>query len=335
MLSPTRALALLVAPSLALSLAACGGEPQEDTAKGFDAVSVSGEAGATPSFDWKADLEPQKAETKVASEGDGATLEKGDTVLINIAISDDFTKGVDFDSYGEKAAALSLKVGEEVKPQTAADLFAQLIADQIEPGKTKVGTRIEGVGTVNKQWPDYQTGLGDLGLGNEDGFAFAADLESTTRPGPTPHPVKPAAWAPTVVKDDKGVPIALDSSGLPKPDVDAKDVKVTTLLKGNGPAVQKGDLAVVNYLGQTWGGAEKFDDSYSRGEPLEVNVAPATTGGGTTVIDGWSDGLVGVPVGSRIIIEIPPVKGYGKQGQGEDIKGDDILYFLVDVLGAA
>ena len=45
--------------------------------------------------------------------------------------------------------------------------------------------------------------------------------------------------------------------------------------------------------------------------------------------------LQGVTVGSRIIVAIPPAKGYGKQGQGEDIKGDDILYFVIDVLGAA
>ena len=107
------------------------------------------------------------------------------------------------------------------------------------------------------------------------------------------------------------------------------------MIKGNGPAVGKGDLAVVNYLCQTWGADEKFDDSYSRGEPLAVNIAPATTGGGTSVIDGWSDALVGVSVGSRIIVEVPPAKGYGEKGQGEDIKGDDILYFLIDVLGAA
>ena len=53
------------------------------------------------------------------------------------------------------------------------------------------------------------------------------------------------------------------------------------------------------------------------------------------MIEGWSDALVGVPVGSRIIVEIPPAKGYGKKGSGEDIKGDDILYFVIDVLAAA
>lgn len=331
----SRPVALLAIPALALTLAGCGGEPSEDTAKGFDAVSISGDVGATPKFDWKAKLEPQKAETKVATEGDGATLEKGDTVLVNLAISNDGTKTVNFDTYGADASGVEITVGKDAQPQKAIDLVSQLIADEIEPGKTTLGTRIEGVASVDKEWPDYATSLTDLGIGNQDGIAFVADLESTPRSGPTPEPVKPAAWAPTLEKDDEGVPIGLDTSGLPKPDVKAKDVKVTTLLEGNGPKVEKGDLAVVNYLGQVWGGPEAFDDSYSRGETLAVTIGPTTKGGGTTVVEGWSDALVGVPVGSRIIVEIPPAKGYGEKGNPPAIKGDDILYFVIDVLGSA
>ncbi|HWJ83549.1 MAG TPA: FKBP-type peptidyl-prolyl cis-trans isomerase [Nocardioides sp.] len=330
-----RSLALLVVPALALTLAGCGGSPSEDTEKGFDAVTISGDVGSTPTFDWKGMLEPQKAETKVASEGDGATLEKGDSVLVNLAISNDGTQEVNFDTYGQDASGVEITVGKEAQPQKAIDLITQLVAAEIEPGKTTLGTRIEGVASVEEEWPDYATSLTDLGIGNQDGIAFVADLESTVRSGPTPKPAKPASWAPTLEKDDKGVPIGLDSAGLPKPDVKAKDVKVTTLLEGNGPKVEKGDLTVVNYLGQTWGGAEAFDDSYSRGSTLAVNIAPAVKGGGTTVVDGWSDALVGVPVGSRIVVEIPPAKGYGAKGNPPAIKGDDILYFVIDVLGTA
>ncbi|GAA3823708.1 FKBP-type peptidyl-prolyl cis-trans isomerase [Nocardioides panacisoli] len=332
---PQRALALLAAPALALTLTACGGSPSEDTEKGFDAVSISGDVGSTPTFDWKGMLEPQKAETKVVTEGDGTTLQKGDGVLVNIAISNDYTQNVNYDTFGADEAGVEITVGQSAQPQKAIDLVAQLVADQIEAGKTKIGTRIEGVASVDQEWPDYATNLVDIGVGNKDGIAFVADLESTVRSGPTPKPVHPAAWAPTLEKDDKGVPFGLDSSGLPKPDLKAKDVKVTTLLRGNGPKVAKGDITVVNYLGQTWGGEEAFDESYSKGQTLAVNIAPATKGGGTTVIKGWSDALVGVPVGSRIIVEVPPAEGYGSKGQPPTINGDDILYFVIDVLGTA
>jgi len=334
--SSKRALALLAAPALALALTACGGTPSEDTEKGFDAVSISGDVGSTPTFDWKGMLAPQKAETKVVTEGDGTTLQKGDAVLVNIAISNDYTQNVNYDTFGADEAGVEITVGQTAQPQKAIDLIAQLVAGQIEAGKTKVGTRIEGVASVDQEWPNYATNLVDIGVGNKDGIAFVADLESTVRSGPTPKPAHPAAWAPTLQKDDKGVPIGLDSSGLPKPDVKAKDVKVTTLLKGNGPEVEKGDITAVHYLGQSWGEPAPFDKgNFASGDPFAVNIAPATKGGGTSVIPGWSDALVGVPVGSRVIVEVPPAEGYGKKGQPPTIKGDDILYFVIDVLGTA
>ena len=46
-------------------------------------------------------------------------------------------------------------------------------------------------------------------------------------------------------------------------------------------------------------------------------------------------GLVGVPVGSRVMLVIPPQDGYGSAGQASvGIKGTDTLVFVVDVLDA-
>lgn len=329
-----RPAALLTVPVLALSLAACGSEPEQETAQGFDAVEISGQPGETPEFSWTADLEADEPATEVLSEGDGPVLEKGQKVLANVAISNDWQEDVTYDTFGDQVAASQLEVGAKAEPAMAGDLVLQLVADEIEPGTTTLGTRIGVVLEADKEWADYN--VVELGVGNEDGVAAVVELSSVVRPGPTPKPATPAEWAPSLVKGEGGVPTGLDSSGIPKPDVKGKEVRVTTLLEGNGDPVEKGDLAVVNYLGQTWGGEEPFDESYSKDkQPLAVNVGAGVTGGGINVIDGWSEGLVGVPVGSRVIIEIPPAKGYGKKGQEPDIKGDDILYFVVDVLGAA
>ena len=40
-------------------------------------------------------------------------------------------------------------------------------------------------------------------------------------------------------------------------------------------------------------------------------------------------------VGSRVLLQIPPALGYGKEGQGEDIPPNSTLYFVIDVLAAA
>jgi peptidylprolyl isomerase len=53
------------------------------------------------------------------------------------------------------------------------------------------------------------------------------------------------------------------------------------------------------------------------------------------VITGWSSGLRGVKVGSRVMLVIPPKDGYGSSGNSQaGIKGTDTLVFVVDVLAA-
>ncbi|KAA1429352.1 FKBP-type peptidyl-prolyl cis-trans isomerase [Nocardioides antri] len=331
----TRPVAAATATLFALAvLSACGDDsPEEETAEGFDAVEVSGPVGELPEFEWKAMLASGETQTEVLEEGDGAEIVEGDQVLANLAVSTDFDEQIALETYGEDRTAALITVGEEAAPQAAFDLLTALVAEQVEPGMT-LGTRLALTVDVKEEWGDTGLFLGELGIGNEDGIVVVADLEATTLDGPQGAKKAAPAWAPRVVSTD-GVPTGLSSAGIPKPDVKGKEIRSAVVIQGTGPKVEKGDLAIVDYLGQTWGGEQPFDESYSKKkQPLKVNVGGAE-GPGIPVIEGWSDGLVGVPVGSRILIEIPPAKGYGKQGQGKDIKGDDILYFVVDVLAAA
>ncbi len=51
------------------------------------------------------------------------------------------------------------------------------------------------------------------------------------------------------------------------------------------------------------------------------------------MVKGWTYGLTGVKVGSRVVLEIPPVLGYGGQAQSA-IPANSTLYFVVDVISA-
>ncbi len=332
----TRPAALVSVTLCALTaLSACGDDgPDEKTASGFDAVEISGEVGEVPEVDWKAGLEPGKTQAEVLEEGDGAALEDGDEVLVNLAISDDFTQQISLETYGEERTAVALKVGEDQpEPQQVIDLITALVAEQVEAGMT-LGTRVAMTVDAEEEFGDLALNLAQVGIGNEDGFVVVADLDSVALEGPEGTDKAAPRWAPGIESKD-GVPTAIDSSGLEKPDAKGKEVRTAVVIEGEGPAIEEGDLAVVNYLGQTWGGEKPFDGSYAKKrEPLKVNIGKAQ-GPGTSVIEGWSDALVGVPVGSRIIVEIPPAKGYGKAGSGKTIKKDDILYFVIDVLAAA
>lgn len=336
MLHRLRRPAALVLPLLcAASLAACGDDPAPvESAEGFEAVSVSGEPGQTPEIEWNAMLDSGEKQVEVLEEGDGPVLEKGDKVLVNWAVSDEYTQAVTNDTYGEDAPALELEVGAEpvTPPPAPVDLLTTLINEQIEPGTTKVGTRIAMTVDAGSEWggdqalEPYVLSLAEYGIGNEDGFVMVADLAATPLAGPEGRTKPAPGWAPRVVQA-KGEPTALDTDGLPEPDPKAKKVAKAVVIEGSGPVVQKGDLIVVNYLGQVWGGDKPFDESFSK-QPLSTPI------GLGSVVKGWDQGLVGVPVGSRVILRIPPVLGYGEQGSG-DIKGTDTMYFVVDILAAA
>lgn len=102
----------------------------------------------------------------------------------------------------------------------------------------------------------------------------------------------------------------------------------TVLRQGTGKAVAKADLLVADYLGQVWGG-KVFDNSYDRKAPAGFAI------GTGQVIPGWDEALVGVKAGSRVLMSVPPDKGYGTSGNtSAGIKGTDTLVFVVDVVSS-
>jgi peptidylprolyl isomerase len=100
------------------------------------------------------------------------------------------------------------------------------------------------------------------------------------------------------------------------------------LSKGTGPVTKSGDWLVTNYLGQVWGG-KVFDDSYDRGQTSVFQI------GVGKVVPGWDTALAGVPVGSRVLLSLPPADGYGSAGnESAGIKGTDTIVFVVDIVDA-
>ncbi|MDT7571043.1 MAG: peptidylprolyl isomerase, partial [Actinomycetota bacterium] len=72
-----------------------------------------------------------------------------------------------------------------------------------------------------------------------------------------------------------------------------------------------------------------FDNSYDRKQPFGTPI------GLGKVIPGWDEALVGVKSGSRVVLAIPPDKGYGPNGNSQaGIKGTDTLVFVIDVVEA-
>merc|ERR1712232_262549 len=68
----------------------------------------------------------------------------------------------------------------------------------------------------------------------------------------------------------------------------------------------------------------EFDSSYKRGEP--TTFAPAQ------VIKGWTEAMQMMVEGDKWEMYIPSELGYGDSGQGEKIKGGDVLIFRMELL---
>ena len=129
--------------------------------------------------------------------------------------------------------------------------------------------------------------------------------------------VNPPAGLATVKVNDKGVPqITIGNAKAPTALV-AQD-----LIKGKGAVVKSTDTIVANYVGVNFVGGAVFDSSFDRGTPATFSLGQ--------VIQGWTQGLTGKTVGSRVLLEVPKALAYGDTGKGA-AKGD--LVFVVDILG--
>ena len=98
---------------------------------------------------------------------------------------------------------------------------------------------------------------------------------------------------------------------------------VSDILIGTGAEAKDGDVLTMNYVGAFPDG-KVFDSS--------ANHGPFTFTLGThQVISGWDKGLVGMKVGGKRQLIIPPDMAYGPQGQGP-IPGNATLIFQVELI---
>ena len=102
------------------------------------------------------------------------------------------------------------------------------------------------------------------------------------------------------------------------------ELLVEDVLVGDGEEAGTGDRVVVNYTGRFVNG-EVFDSSLVRKEPFQFVL------GVGQVIKGWDDGIVGMRVGGKRILSVPPELGYGSQDYGP-IPGNSTLIFEVELL---
>ena len=105
----------------------------------------------------------------------------------------------------------------------------------------------------------------------------------------------------------------------------AAELGIEDLVDGTGPTAQAGDTVEVNYTGWLEATGEKFDSSLDRNQMF---VFPLGVG---QVIRGWDEGLVGMRVGGKRRLLIPPEYGYGDRNVGP-IPANSTMIFEVELL---
>ena len=103
------------------------------------------------------------------------------------------------------------------------------------------------------------------------------------------------------------------------------ELTIEDLVPGDGPEARTGDTVTVHYVGKVWSSGQEFDSSWGR-EPFQFTI------GRGQVIAGWDQGIVGMHVGGRRKLVIPPDLAYGERGAPPAIGPGETLVFVVDLL---
>jgi len=102
-------------------------------------------------------------------------------------------------------------------------------------------------------------------------------------------------------------------------------LQITDEKIGTGAAVKKGDTVDIKYTGTLTNGTIFDSTDKHGGTPFETQI------GVGQVIAGWDQGIIGMKVGGKRKLVIPPSLGYGDQSVGS-IPANSTLIFQVELV---
>jgi peptidylprolyl isomerase len=306
-----RLLAILI-PGLLL-LTACGGgtpaapEPTSqsagDTAK-FDSLKLTDNGDKkAPGVEFTKPLDVAQPTIKVVAEGNGDSVKANQIANISILALNGADGTTLEDTYAGDPEPLELN--EELKTGNA-DIYNAFVGSKV--GST-LALAIPGQAAAAgaQAQPTQLLLIKVLSATDLPGLLSSEETDKLDSDGKLPK----------VTFDDKGVP----SVEIPKVDAPA-GLSVKVLTEGSGDEVSAQDTIDANYTGWRWEDGQKFDSSYDRGEAATFPL--------TGVIKGWTLGLAGQKVGSKVLLTIPSSLAYGDSAAAQG-KPAGPLVFVVEI----
>jgi FKBP-type peptidyl-prolyl cis-trans isomerase len=311
-----RVVAAFLAPlAVAAALAGCSSSPAPASPNA--SVTVSGTAGKAPTVKIPAQTASSGLVTKTLIKGSGPVLATGDSYLANfdVYLWRGKTHKLLFSSYTTTPEALPVQMG--------LSGLQQALSGQ------RIGSRVLAV--LPPKYGYGTAGNSQIGVKPTDTLVWVVDVLQE-------YPPTASASGKAVTNGGGSLPTIFATPGnsptisIPKSTAPSKLI-VKTLIQGTGALVKTGEAIVVRYVASIWRTGKVFNNDWP--SATAPTTAPNVFVLGT-VIPAWNTGLVGVPVGSRVMLVVPPAEGYKKAGNPQaGITGTDTLVFVVDILATA
>lgn len=241
--------------------------------------SVSGGFGTKPTITFPSSAPPKTLVAKVLHQGDGPVVKKANLLVCNYYAQ--IWRGKVFDSsFGQGLFSTPIGVGAVVPGWDKA-----LVGARVGSRMLLVLPPADGYGA---------SGNSQAGISGTDTIVFVVDVvaayNDTVHGDPHATVVKQEVNGIKVGGPLGGKPTVEVTKGAPKP----SQPSVTLIARGHGAKIKDG-LVVDQYVVGTWSGTTPTS-TWSAGTP-----DGETVGGEGNVLDS----IVGMPLGSRVLVEIP------------------------------
>ncbi len=328
--SPKTAFAAVAGLALALTLSACGGPAAEpsptptatatpsDTptptatptpiapSNSLDGITVSGDAGAAPTVTVPSPWAIDETRRKVLTEGNAPAAEADSIVEVNYV-------------------GVNGRTGQVFDSSWARGQNAMFSLDQVVPGFTKGLTGAKPGERVLIAMPgtdgyDASGGSPDAGIMVGDSLVFVVDVVAVSVKQATGTPATPSL--PVTLGDEGGKPTVTIPAGATPP----SSLVAESVIVGAQRPVAAGDYVMLRHRGYSWKTGQLIEDGFETPEAAQLSK----------LVPGMRDGLTGKPIGSRVVLVLPPDTAYPQGNQASPaVEPGDTLVYVVDILFAS
>ncbi len=257
------AAALLVPIATCAVLAGCGSSAAPAAANANDAVQVSGTFGKTPSVTIPAQKATSNLVVSTPVKGSGAPLQSGNSALANVEV-------YKWSGTSHTLVDSTFGTGPQMIP---AQMGLPGLSTALKGAR--LGSRI--VAVLPPKYGYGTNGQAQLQIKGTDTLVWVIDLlqqYSSTQSATGPQVSTGGGALPAVTAKAGQAPVIT----VPKSTPPAK-LSVTTLIKGSGPKLAKGDTAVTQYVGANWRTGKVFGSLLAGGRRLQGSCSASRLAG--------------------------------------------------------